>query len=108
AEENRLGALLVQFPISFKNTDANRDYLHKLVTRFAQYPLAVEVRHATWNSEAVLAEFAAANVAFCNIDQPLLGRAIKPTAHATSAIGYVLLYCSIYDTWFENEKAQER
>ena len=34
AQENRLGALLAQFPISFKNTDANREYLHKLTERF--------------------------------------------------------------------------
>ena len=108
AQENRLGALLAQFPISFKNTGANRDYLHRLMERFGQYPLAVEVRHATWNSEAVLAEFAAARVAFCNIDQPLLGRAIKPTAHATSAIGYVRLHGRNYDQWFEHEKAHER
>ena len=70
--------------------------------------IAVEVRHATWNSEAVLAEFAAARVAFCNIDQPLLGRAIQPTAHATSAIGYVRLHGRNYDQWFEHEKAHER
>src|SRR5437868_4217333 len=108
AQEHRLGALLAQFPISFKNTDANREYLHKLMERFGQYPLAVEMRHATWNSEAVLAEFAAARVAFCNIDQPLLGRAIQPTAHATSAIGYVRLHGRNYDQWFEHEKAHER
>ena len=47
AQESRLGALLIQFPISFKNTDENRAYLEKLIKKFREYPLAVEVRNAT-------------------------------------------------------------
>ena len=46
-DEGRLGALLTQFPISFKNTNENRDYLDVLLSRFREYPLAVEVRHAS-------------------------------------------------------------
>src|SRR5271165_6292545 len=45
AEENMLGAVLVQFPISFKNTNYNRDYLDALMDKFRQYPLVIEVRH---------------------------------------------------------------
>jgi uncharacterized protein YecE (DUF72 family) len=48
-EANRLGALLRQFPISFKNTPDERTYLVRLHRRFADYPLVLEVRHASWN-----------------------------------------------------------
>ena len=108
AAEGRLGAVLIQFPISFKNTDENRRYLEQLIARFRQYPLVVEVRHASWNSDEVLAHFAAEGVAFCNIDQPLLGKAIRPSTHVTAPIGYVRLHGRRYDQWFTNESSHER
>ena len=108
AEAGKLGALLVQFPISFKNTPPNRDYLAELVQRFHDYPRVVEVRHASWNSEEILRSFAEKGVSFCNIDQPLLGRAIAPTTHATAAVGYVRLHGRNYEQWFEHEKPRDR
>ncbi len=73
ATEGRLGALLIQFPVSFKNTSLNRDYLERLLRQFIEYPRVVEVRHSSWNDAATLAAFAQENVGFCNIDQPVLG-----------------------------------
>ena len=108
AEAGKLGALLMQFPISFKNTPPNRDYLTELVRRFQEYPRVVEVRHASWNNEDVLRYFTEKGVSFCNIDQPLLGRAIAPTTHATAPIGYVRLHGRNYEHWFEHEKPHDR
>ncbi len=108
ASEGMLGALLMQFPISFRNTKENRDYLDSLLMRFKEYPIAVEVRHDTWNSEDVLAHFVEKGVAFCNIDQPKLGKSIHPTEHVTSGIGYVRLHGRNYDQWFEHEKCEDR
>jgi uncharacterized protein YecE (DUF72 family) len=108
AAEGRFGALLIQFPISFKNTDENREYLVELLQRFREYPLAVEVRHASWNSEGILRAFAEQGVSFCNIDQPILGKSLKPTEHATSAVGYVRLHGRNYEQWFEHEQPHDR
>jgi len=108
AERGRLGALLAQFPISFKNTDANRDYLAGLIERFRDYPLVVEVRHLSWNDAKVLAGFAEKNVAFCNIDQPLLGRAIRPSQHVTAPVGYVRMHGRNYKEWFESNNRNDR
>ena len=38
AGEGKLGALLIQFPVSFKNTSLNREYLEKLLRQFIEYP----------------------------------------------------------------------
>jgi uncharacterized protein YecE (DUF72 family) len=108
ADSGKLGALLMQFPISFKNTPPNRDYLTELVRRFQEYPRVVEVRHASWNHEDVLRYFTEKGVSFCNIDQPLLGRAIAPTTHATAPIGYVRLHGRNYEQWFEHEAPHDR
>ncbi len=108
AAEGRLGALLAQFPISFKNTNENRDWLDTLIAKFREYPLAVEVRHASWTSEGTLRYFAEKGVAFCNIDQPRLGKAIGPSEHVTAPLAYVRLHGRNYDQWFEAERPHDR
>jgi uncharacterized protein YecE (DUF72 family) len=108
AAQGHLGALLLQFPISFKNTDENRAYLESLLEKLKAFPLVVEVRHASWNAESTLAYFAGKGVAFCNIDQPLLGRAIGPTQHVTSSIGYARLHGRNYDQWFNSDSRNDR
>lgn len=108
AATGKFGALLIQFPVSFKNTALNREYLETLLRQFIEYPRVVEVRHSTWSNPETIAYFAERNVSFCNIDQPQIGRALEPTAHMTSGIGYVRLHGRNYDQWFEAEKSADR
>ena len=42
---------------------------------------------------------------FCNIDQPIIGRSLEPSANATSQVGYVRLHGRRYDTWFDDNPA---
>ena len=103
ANEGRLGALLIQFPVSFKNTSLNREYLERLLRQFIEYPRVVEVRHSSWNDAATLAAFTQKDVGFCNIDQPVLGQSLGPTEHVTAAIGYVRLHGRNYEHWFVDQ-----
>lgn len=102
---HRLGAVLLQFPFSFHHTPENLGRLTHILDAFNDYPLVVEVRHSSW----VLPEFFhflhARRVGFCNIDQPLIGRSVKPGERVTSALGYVRLHGRRYDTWFSDEPA---
>jgi len=108
AEAGKLGALLIQFPVSFKNTSLNREYLESLLRQFIEYPRVVEVRHATWDNPETLAYFTERNVAFCNIDQPQIGRSLEATEYVTSPVGYVRLHGRNYDKWFESERCEDR
>ena len=108
AAQDMLGALLAQFPISFKCTDENRAYVEKLVGRFRDYPLVLEIRHASWNEPEVLAWLQGLQVGLCNIDQPLLGRAVRPSAHATSVVGYIRLHGRNYKQWFAETNVRDR
>ena len=92
ANEGRLGALLIQFPLSFKNTSLNREYLDRLLRQFIEYPRVVEVRDSSWDNAETLSSFAHQHVAFCNIDQPVLGRSLAPTDHVTAPLAYVRLH----------------
>jgi len=108
ASTGKLGALLIQFPVSFKNTLLNREYLESLLRQFIEFPRVVEVRHDTWNRPDTLADFMQKNVAFCNIDQPLIGKSLGATEHVTSPVGYVRLHGRNYDQWFEADKGADR
>jgi uncharacterized protein YecE (DUF72 family) len=96
----KLGALLLQFPWSFKNTLESRQYLAGLFIRFDEYPLVVEVRHASWNQASGMSFFADHAVGFCNIDQPVIGMSLAPSANSTGPLGYVRLHGRNYETWF--------
>jgi uncharacterized protein YecE (DUF72 family) len=107
--EGRLGALLVQLPWSFKNTPENHEYLSGLILQFMEYPLVVEVRHGSWNKPEVFEWLADLGVGFCNIDQPVIGQSIAPSAHATAPVGYARLHGRNYEHWFtSNERPEER
>ena len=108
ASDGRLGALLIQFPVSFKNTSLNRDYLDRLLRQFIEYPRVVEVRHSSWNDAATLAAFTQKDVGFCNIDQPLLGRSLAPTEHVTAPLAYVRLHGRNFDQWFDSDNRNDR
>jgi uncharacterized protein YecE (DUF72 family) len=108
AGAGRLGALLIQFPVSFKNTSLNREYLDRLLRQFIEYPRVVEVRDSSWNNAETLAAFAQKNVGFCNIDQPVMGRSLVPTEHVTAPIGYVRLHGRNYGEWFDSDNRNDR
>ena len=108
-EAGRLGALLLQFPWSFRNTQENLDYVVRLCARFAEYPLVLEVRHASWSEPGTLDLLQELDLGLCNIDQPLFKRSVKPSGVVTSSVGYVRLHGRNYQSWFtENKHVGER
>ncbi|MGC1482720.1 MAG: DUF72 domain-containing protein [Candidatus Acidiferrum sp.] len=99
----KLHAVLLQFPFSFHRIPETVVYLSQLLKRFGDYPLVVEVRHASWQTPETFALLKECNAGFCNIDQPIIGRSLEPSAEGTSAIGYVRLHGRRYDTWFSDD-----
>jgi uncharacterized protein YecE (DUF72 family) len=98
----KLGAVLLQFPFSFHNTPETVAYLSAVLTRFSDYPLVVELRHASWQTQDTLKLLRDHHAAFCNIDQPVIGRSLEPSEIVTSPVGYVRLHGRRYDTWFDD------
>lgn len=107
ADAGRLGAILVQFPWSFKNSDEDRLYLTKLINRFNDYPLVIEIRHASWNTPAIYEELSELGVGVCNIDQPIFKKSIRPAALTTSPVGYVRLHGRNYQNWFREQAPRD-
>jgi len=105
----KLGAVLIQFPWSFKRSDENREWLGDIVNAFAEFPLVVEIRHESWNVPHFYESLAERGVGFVNIDQPLFKKSIKPSAVVTSPTGYIRVHGRNYKEWFrESANVRER
>ena len=98
--EGKLGAVLMQFPWSFKRQEDTTAWLARVVEAFKAYPLVLEVRHASWNEPNTYEWLSEHGVGICNIDQPLFRNSIKPAAWRTSGVGYVRLHGQNYQDWF--------
>lgn len=98
----KLGAVLMQFPWSFRFTSENKEFLIRLRRAFHEFPLAAEMRHSSWMMDEALGTLIDYRIAFCNLDQPEHTRAMPPTAFLTSPVGYVRLHGRDRRNWFED------
>jgi len=99
----RLAAILLQFPWSFANTISNMNYLIKLFELFSGFPLALEVRHGSWEDTRFCEVLTEHKVCFVNIDQPLINNSIAPSAIITHPeFSYVRLHGRNYTDWFRD------
>jgi uncharacterized protein YecE (DUF72 family) len=109
ADAGRLGCVLAQFPWSFKRTVESREWLDDVLSAFAEWPLAVEVRHSSWNVPEFYAALAERGVGVVNIDQPIFRHSLRPGSQVTAPIGYVRLHGRNYENWFrEDAEPHER
>lgn len=107
-ESGRLGAVLAQFPWSFKHTAENRGYVAEMLERFREYPMVVEMRHGDWLSRPFLELLSERGAGFCNIDQPTLSHGMAPSAVVTGNIGYVRFHGRNYRSWFADGETESR
>lgn len=103
-EAEKFGCVLAQFPNSFRNTSANREYLARFRERFAEYPLVIEFRHREWLTDETFAFLRDQRVGFCGVDEPQFRSLMPPLAVATSDTGYVRFHGRNYQDWWKGEK----
>ena len=106
-ESGKLGAVLLQFPWSFRRTDENREWLADVAKTFGHYPLVLEVRHLSWNTPELYAGLAERGIGFVNIDQPLFHDSIKPSSVSTAPVGYVRVHGRNYKDWFRENAGRD-
>ena len=111
ASSGRLGALLAQFPASFKDSPASRDYLAGLLSAFAGYPVAVELRHNTW-SDAIgdtLTLLNAFGAAWVQIDEPKFRFSIRQNyLPNVQGFYYMRLHGRNAAQWWQHGKSEDR
>jgi len=111
ASSGRMGALLAQFPASFKDTPASRDYLERLLRAFTDYPVAVELRHNTWSDRIgdTLALLNTFNAAWVQIDEPKFRFSIRQN-YLPNVRGfyYMRLHGRNAAQWWRHDKSEDR
>jgi uncharacterized protein YecE (DUF72 family) len=111
ASAGRMGALLAQFPASFKDTPASRDYLGDLLRAFSDFPVAVELRHSSWSDALgeTLALLDAFGGAWVQIDEPKFRFSIRQN-YLPNVRGfyYMRLHGRNAAKWWRHEKSEDR
>ena len=111
ASSGRLGALLAQFPPSFKSTPANRDYLASLLRAFGDYPTAVELRHRSWSDDVAdtLTLLNAFGAALVQIDEPKFRFSIQQNlVPNVRGFYYLRLHGRNVAAWWHHDRAEDR
>ena len=111
AAGDRLGPLLAQFPARFKDSPEARDYLNWLLGTFADYDVAVELRHKSWSDsgEEVVKLLRQFGSAWTQIDEPKFRLSIrqdlKPNA---SDFYYMRLHGRNAAQWWKHTNSEDR
>jgi len=107
----RLGALLAQFPASFKSDAQSQDYLASLLRAFSDYPIAVELRHRTW-SDAIADTLTLLNgfgAAWVQIDEPKFRFSIRQNyLPNVTSFYYMRLHGRNAAQWWRHDKSEDR
>jgi uncharacterized protein YecE (DUF72 family) len=104
----KLGAVLLQFPYSFRNVKENVYYLQHCVKLLPELPLIVEFRNNDWLTQRTLNRLREWKVGFCNVDMPKLPGLLPKTAFVTAATSYVRFHGRNKEKWWQHDHAWER
>lgn len=111
AASGKLGALLAQFPASFKNEPGSRAYLEWLLRQFRDYPVAVELRHKGWSDDPVdtLQVLEASGAALAQIDEPKFRTSIRQNLRPNVKTFYYLrLHGRNAAAWWNHGESEDR
>jgi uncharacterized protein YecE (DUF72 family) len=111
ASAGKLGALLAQFPPSFKDAPESREYLAQLLRAFSEYPMAVELRHRSW-SDAIgetLSLLDGFGAAWVQIDEPKFRFSIRQNyLPNVTSFYYMRLHGRNAAQWWKHDKSEDR
>jgi len=100
----KLGALLAQFPPSFKNDGYGQQILGAVIRTFSQYRLAIELRHSSWSDDENTAKLLKENnVAWVQIDEPKFQSSIAAEVPLTSDLAYFRFHGRNKEMWWKGD-----
>ncbi|HET7710299.1 MAG TPA: DUF72 domain-containing protein, partial [Thermoanaerobaculia bacterium] len=79
-----------------------------LFDAFSTYPRALEVRHASFQTDEFTSFLDRRQVAWVNVDQPLFHDSVKPASTVSGPLAYVRFHGRNYEKWFAHQESWER
>lgn len=110
----RLGAVLAQFPLGFRDGEAARARLQRLADGLHELPLAVELRHASWFASeplAFLERLAGWSLAEIDLPEPPSGSSARHGPREVPRIGrlgYLRLHGRNQAAWFDPRAGRDQ
>jgi uncharacterized protein YecE (DUF72 family) len=101
----KLGAVLAQFPHSFRPDHDGHRRLEALRGWWPRLPIVCEFRHRDWQRNDELVRLRELGLGWCNVDEPQFSSLLRPGAEVTSSIGYVRFHGRNYEKWWRQERA---
>jgi uncharacterized protein YecE (DUF72 family) len=104
ARYGKLGALLAQFPPSFKNDGFGQQILGAVIKTFNEYRLAVELRHRSWSDDESTAKLLReSSVSWVQIDEPKFKTSIAAEVPVTADMAYFRFHGRNAKTWWTGD-----
>ena len=111
ASSGKLGAVLAQFPASFKNGQGEQAYLVDLLYSLRDYRVAVELRHRSWSDafQSTLDILNASQAAWVQIDEPKFKFSIRQNfLPNVRGFYYMRLHGRNAAHWWKHERMEDR
>ncbi|UCF10251.1 MAG: DUF72 domain-containing protein, partial [Candidatus Bipolaricaulota bacterium] len=109
-EAGQLGAVLAQFPFSFRRSEEGLGHVERISAPFvaADIPINVEFRHSSWYDDAIPAALRAAGIGFVNVDLPHLPNLPGASNIVTSDVAYYRLHGRNAASWWNHPTPSDR
>jgi len=104
---DRLGAVLAQFPHSFRQCEENRSYLKRLAENIGP-PLVVEMRRTEWATEPIQNWLEKIGVGYCCVDEPDIPGLMPREERVAARPAYVRFHGRNREKWYEHNQPEER
>ena len=110
AEAGKLGALLLQYPMSFHCTPENMERVERTLHVFYDYPKVVELRHKTWDErrDEIKVLLEANRASSVLIDEPKFSSSIRQGLETIGEIFYFRAHGRNAKAWWRPKESWER
>jgi uncharacterized protein YecE (DUF72 family) len=103
-KSGKLGALLAQFPPSFRNDSYGQQILNAVSKAFGEHRLAVELRHRSWSNDPDTATLLRENnMSWVQIDEPKFKSSIAQELPITSDLVYFRFHGRNAGMWWTGD-----
>lgn len=112
AEAGKLGAVLAQFPPSFKRSPETARMLDGLLSELSDYPVVVELRHRSWTEGEAAGEteelLLRHRAGWAQIDEPKFATSVRQPMSVRGGIGYFRLHGRNAQQWWKRDAGGRR
>lgn len=97
----KLACVLMQFPNSFRPSEATNRYVTALREELSDIALVAEFRNREWQTSDTLELLQGLGIGLVNVDQPQYRSLLRPSTDVTSRIAYVRFHGRNYQNWWK-------